>query len=477
MVTADDRQAFIEAGRRVATPLRFALEASRGRWQSAPHLRYIDERISRAVKGRSGTRILLLEAPPRHGKSEYASHWLPAWFLGAYPDKRVLLGSYSDAFARNWGRKARETLERHGPTLFGVKVSRKSYAANEWTIAGRDGGMATAGVGGSFTGRGADLLLVDDPIKNAEEAISDNLREKQWEWWQSTAWTRLEPGGIAVVIMTRWHEDDLIGRLVRWAADESLPLEHISFPAIALDDDPLGRAPGEALWPERLPIEEIELRQRMLDAYWFSCLYQQRPGTYGKNEWPADYFSGVEVAPEDWPDAFESCVIALDPSKGKSARKGDFSGLVWIGSAKGLLWVAADVERRPVPTMVSDGIRFAYSEGCDHFGVESNAFQDLLEGEFDRACEDAGVPPLPIALINNHANKELRISRLGPWLARRKFRFRRDPKTRRLLEQLKAFPFGEHDDGPDAMEMALRLLRWSARNSVEDGAPEEVLRV
>ena len=468
----------------ILTPLTFAVSASAGAWKPAKHLVHIDRAIHDAITGRRPERVVVIEAPPRHGKSELISHWLPAWFLGRNPDKRVMLAAYSGDFACHWGRLARQTIDEHGPAYFGVRVSPETRGASRWDLAGYRGGMSTAGIGGLFTGLGADLLIIDDPVKNAEEAISDSTREAHWQWWQSTAWTRIEPepgnlSGVAVVIMTRWHQDDLAGRLIRWGETRPGLLRRISLPAFAGEDDLIGRAPGAPLWPERLPTDFLELRHSALDEYWWQALYQQNPGSYGKNEWPASYFDGIWTDPQEWPDRFEASVIALDPSKGKNARKGDFTAAVFLGLARGKLWIDAQVRRRPVPQMCAESVAFAAAHGCDAFGVESNAFQDLLLGPLDDATEEAGGVPLPYTTISNTVNKQLRISRLGPLLARSKFRFIRNPDTERLVEQLRGFPFAEHDDGPDALEMAVRLLRWYLEGGGQDvnDAPEEVLTV
>ena len=147
--------------------------------------------------------LLVIEAPPRHGKSELISHYLPAWYLGTHPDRQVILTGYESSFARTWGRKARGLLEEWGEALFGVRVRGNLRAANDWGLEGFRGGMLTAGAGGPLTGRGAHLLIVDDPIKNSSDACSEVLRDRLWDWWESTASTRLEPGGCAIVIATR----------------------------------------------------------------------------------------------------------------------------------------------------------------------------------------------------------------------------------------------------------------------------------
>ena len=191
------------------SPAHFATLASLGRWRIADHLGLLNRKLLDVAEGRINR--LLITMPPRHGKSEFASKYFPAWFLGRYPEKRVILASYEADFASQWGRKVRDLLEHHGSRLFGVMVRHDSKAADRWELADHGGGMQTAGVGGAITGKGADLLIIDDPVKNAEQANSDVYREKTWEWYTSTAYTRLEPGGAVILIQTRWHEDDQIG--------------------------------------------------------------------------------------------------------------------------------------------------------------------------------------------------------------------------------------------------------------------------
>ena len=216
----------------VLTPGCFCADVSEGRWMPARHLAYLDraitESIDQAAKGE--LEGLVVSMPPQHGKSELCSKYLPAWYLGRYPDRRVILTSYEADFAATWGRKARDLLEHWGH-LFGVRVHRRSGAANRWDLDGRDGGMTAAGVGGPITGKGAHLLIVDDPIKNDEEARSNTFREKQWEWWQSVATTRRRPGALIIVIQTRWHRDDLTGRILRQAEETGHKWRIVKFPA------------------------------------------------------------------------------------------------------------------------------------------------------------------------------------------------------------------------------------------------------
>lgn len=259
---------------------------SRGRFQDYRHVRVIERAILDTIA--AGGR-LVISVSVRHGKSETGSKWLPAWYLGTHPDHRVILAGHEADFAARWGRAARDILTEHGPADFGVKVSRRSEAANRWDLDGRAGGMLTVGVGGSPIGRGADLCVIDDPLKSYEDAMSPLKRQRAKEWWAGTMASRVEPGGAVILIMARWHEDDLAGFLLREAPDQ---WRELRLPAICDDPegDPMGRALGEPLWPERWPVEALEERHRDVslslgEAIWLAQ-YQQRPAPPGGGVFP-----------------------------------------------------------------------------------------------------------------------------------------------------------------------------------------------
>jgi predicted phage terminase large subunit-like protein len=282
-----------------------------------PHIALINRELVAAACGdlrREGYRGLIISMPPRHGKSMETSHYFPAWFLGNWPTKSVGLASYEADFASTWGRRAREVLEAHGPEVFGVAVDRASRAASYWRVRqladrpkkqGQNeesidvGSMVTAGIGGPLTGRGVHVLLVDDPIKNAIEAHSKQKRQAIWDWWTSTAATRIEPDGFAVIIQTRWHEDDLSGRLLAGMAEDGWKWKYINIPAVALKDDPLGREPGEALWPARYPLEELDLIRKSLGSYVWNALYQGRPAENEGGYFESDWLKRVSSPPFD----------------------------------------------------------------------------------------------------------------------------------------------------------------------------------
>lgn len=275
------------------TPLTMAATLTDGRYKLPPHLRHLDRLLLELAAGR--IRRLLVMMPPRHGKSEACSHWFPTWLLAIRPDTPVILASYEASFAATWGRKVRDSLIRaHEYGLCPVRVRQDVSAVGLWSVEGHAGGMRTAGVGGGITGHGAGLLVVDDPTKNAEEANSATYRDRAWEWWQSTALTRLEPDASVILIATRWHEDDLPGRVLEQEADD---WEVVRFPALAEEADVLGRKVGEALWRERYPAEALAKIKATIGTYWWTSLYGQRPTARGGGMIPVERIQILSAQP------------------------------------------------------------------------------------------------------------------------------------------------------------------------------------
>jgi predicted phage terminase large subunit-like protein len=232
---------------------------------------------------------LSISMPPRHGKSYLISEHLPAWFLCKYPDKSVILASYSDDFAASWGLKSRRIIEAHPE--FGVELDPSSRSGSKWGIRYHRGAMQTAGAGGLITGTGGDILIGDDLIKNDEEVRSKTERDNKENWWISTFRTRVQPGGDSVIINvhTRWHEDDITGRLLATEDDwYTINLPAIAFPetddegySIDIEQggrrDPLNRRPGEALCPAFFSADQLRASSSDKGAQWFSALFQGRP--------------------------------------------------------------------------------------------------------------------------------------------------------------------------------------------------------
>lgn len=443
----------------LCSPARYAEAVSGGKFQRPRHIQALDAEVMATLLGDYD--ILVAMAPPRHGKSEYLSKWLPAWYTNAWSDSRVIATSYSLSLARLAARFARDQNHKDAPIWGRGGVNRLVSGATDWqTVDG--GGMLAAGVGGGITGRAANLFLIDDCLKNSEQALSETIRDSQWEWWQTTAFTRLEPGGKMILLGTRWHSDDLLGRVLSFAAKETnLRVREVRFQAIAEPEDNLvdilGRENGEALWPERWSTEALLRIKSALADYWWQALYQQKLTQYGTNEWPESYFWGVMVEPENWPENLVLSATALDPSKGKDSKKGDFQAIVNTGYRDGHLWVECEIDRQPISEMIDDLVRFNMRIRPTVTGIESVAFQELLAPVYIQAQMDYAYYDQP-ELIPNTTPKRIRIARLGYWLRRHRIKIKNNAAGQLLLKQLKGFPNSEHDDGPDALEMSIRLL-------------------
>lgn len=271
----------------------YLLYVHRGRWKTAPHLRLICRTLESVERGEVSRAILTM--PPRHGKSMSVTESFPSWFLGRHPERRVIEVSYGDTLARKFGRSNRRKLEEFGREIFGVEIAQDNASVTDWGLQDHAGGMLSAGVGAGITGAGADLIIIDDPIKNRQDAESLLKRERLWDEWQSSILTRLHPGGSVLVIMTRWHEDDLAGRLLREEADE---WTYINLPCAAEENDPMGRKLGEPLWPERFGVKWLEKKRRSVGSRVWDSLYQGHPRPSEGGLFKAQSFRRFRVTPD-----------------------------------------------------------------------------------------------------------------------------------------------------------------------------------
>lgn len=241
------------------------------------------EQFSKDVADGKSPRLMLL-VPPRHGKSQIASKLFPAWHLGHHPHHEFISCSYNVSLAMEFSREARDVIKSsYYQHLFpDTKLNDDIQSAETWKLRSSTGtgagGYVAAGVGGGITGKGAHILSIDDPIKNAEEAESVDIREKLWGWYQSTAYTRLAPGGGVLIIQTCWHDDDLAGRIIRAMKEDAEfdQFEIVKYPAIAEEDEQY-RLKGQALHPERYPLEQLLRIKKTIGPRHWSALYQQDP--------------------------------------------------------------------------------------------------------------------------------------------------------------------------------------------------------
>ncbi|NMO09500.1 phage terminase large subunit [Methanobacterium subterraneum] len=398
---------------------------------------------------------LMVFLPPRHGKSWLVSQFFPSWYLGMFLDKRVILTAYEADFASTWGRRARDILNEHGPSVFGVEVNNKSSAANRWDLKNHYGGMVTAGVGGPITGKGADILIIDDPVKNAEEANSQTYRNRTWDWYQSTAYTRLEPNGSVILIMTRWHEDDLAGRLLKNMHNVTgEDWEVINLPAIAENNDLLGRKYGEPLWPERYGLNELNRIKVTTGSYWWNSLYQQRPQPPGggllKSSW-LNYYQHPEIPDLDDLDVYQAWDLAIS-----TKETADFTVCTTVGVTDDNKIYVLDWYRDRIdfPTQVKMVESLAKKWNPLLIGIESNAYQQALPQQL----KDSTM--LPINEINRTKDKVTRISAGFIHFENGKvFLPENHNELENFINEYVYFPQGKHDDMLDSMELALKLVK------------------
>lgn len=409
-------------------------------WRSAEHHRRICDALE-AVESNQVKR-LLIEAPPRHSKSELASRRFPAWYLGRHPSRQLISASYNAEIATNIGRDVRNLIkDRDYQNIFpGVALAEDSAAAGKWhTNAG--GFYLATGVGGTMTGFGAHVALIDDPIKNREEADSERMRDAVWDWYTSTLYTRLMPGGAIVLMMTRWHEDDLAGRVQR-----SEEWEVVKLPAMREED-------GQelALWPEWYPVDELRRIRSVLPARDWHALYQQEPrtehGTYCVREW---FDERYDIAPKDLNIYVVSDFAVTEPSAG---RDPDYTehGVFGLGADDVLYVLDWWSGQATADVWIDELLRLVkkWKPACwfGEGGVIARATEPLLARTMREKriyCRTEYVTPI--------ADKEIRGRAFQGRAHARRVRFPAgEAWADRVIEQCVRFPGGRHDDAFDVM--------------------------
>lgn len=252
------------------TPATLAVKLSKGAWIAAPWLRYAATRIALGIH--RGNARIIISAPPRHGKSELVNINTPIWVLENYARRNIILASYGADLSVGFGRRVRNTIQDNSD-LLRVRIADDSAKADMFGTS-FGGYMASVGLGGAITGRGAHVLLIDDYIKEIKEALSPAWRDYIWNWFVTVAMTRLEPGASVIIIATRWHSDDLHGRILKNFPGQ---WENICLPAEALENDLLGRAVGDPLFPERYSKQFLLDQKELLGSVFYHALYQQGP--------------------------------------------------------------------------------------------------------------------------------------------------------------------------------------------------------
>lgn len=444
-----------------------------GDYKFFPHTEIICEKLQHIIDGEQ--KFYIFELPPRHGKSMSISETFPSYFLQKFPKKRVITTSYSDTLAKQFGRKNRDKIQLTGDQLFDVHINPANSSVTDWSIDGYGGGMYSTSMLGGATGKGADLLIIDDPVKNREEAESLTIRDKIWYEWESTFYTRLHKGHSIIVIMTRWHEDDLIGRLLKAS---TLPWERIRLPAIAEDeDDLLGRERGQALCPGLGFDEEwAETTKKTVGSRTWASLYQQRPapsdGNIFKPKWfkyyaPSEDFKRKYNLGEDvavLPRLFDKQAQSWDCTF-KNTKSSDFvAGHVWNRKGANFYFIDRDHDRMDLPDTIAAIRRMSqkYPKAISKYiedKANGPAVIQMLKNEL------TGMIP-----VEPEGGKETRAYAITPLFEAGNVYFPHPlykPWIDEVIEELKAFPNGMYDDDVDAMTQALVKLMTSKTNLLD----------
>lgn len=436
--------------------VRYCEYTHHGHWKPARHHAYVCEALERVIAGEI-TRLMIF-MPPRHGKSMTVTETFPSYFLGKFPEKRVIEVSYGDALAQRFGKLNRQKVIEFGKDLFGIAVSKEKSSMTDWDVEGHRGGMISAGIGGGITGQGADLLLIDDPIKNKEEAESEVYREKVWSEWQNTLRTRLHPAAAVIIILTRWHEDDLAGRLLNPEYGEVEDWHIISLPAIAEEDDQLGRKEGEPLWPEHgYGLEWAEATKKGVGSQTWAALYQQRPspieGAMLKRHWWKFY--------DRLPDQFVTMIQSWDCAF-KDLDTSDYVvGQVWGKIGADMYLVDQFRDRMNLPTTI---------QAIENMSRKwPKAVLKLVE---DKANGPAVIQLLRRKLpgmlaVNPEGGKVARASAVSPAIEAGNVYLPSpaiSPWINDFIEECASFPNGKNDDQVDAMTQALNRFIYFAAN-------------
>lgn len=441
---------------------------AKGVWRPfklAPHHRLLVEELERVERGEIDR--LMVFMPARHGKSLITSTIFPSWYLGRHPDRSVIATSYGAELALDFGRRVRGfvTDPLHTAIFPNCEVRFDANAAHRFSLA-PGGNYYAVGAGGTLTGRGADLLIIDDPLKGFEDANSENARASLRAWYENVAYTRLAAGGAIVIIQTRWHAADLSGWLLAEHARDGW--RTVSLAAIAEENDPLGRREGEALWPSEFPLKDLERIKEAIGSRAWVSLYQQRPraaeGGIFKRQWWAYYDSP--------PENPRRIILSLDTAF-KTGETSDYSVIeVWAETTTGYYLLHVWRQRADFPTLCR-----ATQELASQWRANAVLIEDAASGQSLVQALTA-TSALPVIPVRPYGNKEARASAISPYVESGKvFLPRWAGWLGNFLDEVSSFPSAPHDDLVDSLSQFLGWVRISpARDPEHDRRQAEMLR-
>lgn len=410
-------------------------------FELAAHHRLLTEALEKVERGE--IRRLMVNMPPGSAKSTYASVLFPPWFMGRNPHMSVLGVSNTTDLAERFSRRVRNIVGgAQYRDIFGFSLKADNTSAGSWETE-MGGEYFAAGVGATITGRRADLGLIDDPIRTREEADSDRIREKQWDWYVNDFRTRLKPNARQIVIQTRWHEDDLSGRLLEYEGDQWAV---IKLPMIAMNDDPLGRKPGEQLWPEWFTAEMVKDAKRDVRAW--NALYQQEPAPLDGDYFQRDWFIHYESLPQNL-HIYAASDYAVTEGGGDYTEHGIF-GLDYDGTIYVIDWwrgqTTSDVWIEHMCNLILEHKPLIW------FG-EAGPIRRAIEPFLRRRMEERNTP-CRLEWLPSLADKEVRARAIQARAAMGKVWLpKQAPWLSDVFGQLLKFPSGKHDDAVDVFSL------------------------
>ena len=397
-------------------------------------------------------KILIVSVPPRHGKSQQCSIDFPAWYLGRNPDREIITASHTAELAQTFGGKTREKVSSEEYKLIFPETTLKEdeKARGRWRT-NRGGSYLSVGIGGPITGYGANVFLIDDPVKNREEAESKVFQEKTWDWFISTAYTRLEPNGIVILITTRWNLNDLAGKILTHP-ELTERVKVIRLPAIA-EEDEINRKKEEALWPERYPISVLKEIQQTLGPYEFSALYQGSPIMSSIQEFKNNWF---KYRDENEVNSLSTRrFLTIDTALSKLSQA-DYTGFCDNAVDKENFWNLRAWRARLSPEELIQNIFSLYqNRQYEIVGIEKTAYLDGLKPYLDSEQRKRNIFLPIMELKHNQQSKEIRIRGLVPRYASGSV-FHVRGQCSALEEEMVSFPVGIHDDVLDATAYQLQ---------------------
>ena len=458
------------------SPLAWAMRAMGPHIRPYPHLRYVESKLLQVGNDIKRLRVSMC---PQAGKSLLVSTSFPTWYLGRNPDARVMVVSYGGKRAYDIGQQTKDAFANHAGEMFGLEIDKSARSKEFWKVKGHRGYLISSGVGGPTNGFPADLVIFDDPYGSPEDALSPVGRDRVERFTTSVLAARLQRGGSLVLVSTRWHSDDIIGwsyRIERTGKQKWHTIRLSAIPESDVYDEDTGELvqhAGESICEELKPISFLREIRNNSTFYEWESLWQNRPVAPSGSLWNSSMF-GEDVWVEEFPDDCDSIVIAVDPAMGKDISRGDYSAIVALGvRGDGLIYVTADIERAGPDETITRMIRMVDSlpKQPDVIGIESFGFQEVLRDTGAAKILAANIfsPVIAQQPVHRHVTtgqdvripKQDRISmHLDQFIRDGIIRFVRGKGCNVLVHQLENFPQKNyHDDGPDALEMCLRLLR------------------